>query len=472
MTLKETPDLAIVCHAAITMNPQREIITDAGLAIKEGQIIFIGKAADMATQYEAAEKIDAHQMVALPGLIDCHLHSAQTLLRGLADDVGWFPYLRDYIWPLQGGYTAEDAAASLDLTLLETIKNGTTTFVDPLVHSRYDFDNLAAIVERSGSRAVLAKIVMDLYAKAASAGVIASGMLETRERSFQDVGEKVRRWQGAAGGRLKVFLGPRVPRPEAEACSSEFYKEVAALSRDMEIGVTVHLAGERDDQPYFARQYGLSPVEFLAKVGLLGPQILLAMCCWLSKDDVELLAKTGTKVVHCPTANMKMASGVAPVADMLATGVDVALGTDSAANNNSLDLWQEMKMASLLQNIHLLDPRALVAETALEMATINGAKALGWSDSIGSLEAGKRADIILVNIDQPHLIPSHDLVSNLVYAVRGSDVDTVIVDGRLLMRHRVVLTLDEEKIMANAHEAARRVTVRAGILATPDWPVK
>lgn len=458
---------------AITMDPDRRIITDASIVIENDILLAIDKSRIIRAKYSQADRIIiGRNRIALPGLIDAHAHSPQAMLRGVADDLPWRPYLEDYIWPLQGNYDADDADISLRLCILEMLSTGTTFFVDPLVHSRYDFDRQAATIDCMGIRAVMAKSVMDQTALAQQVGVINEGMLETEEKSLAEAAGAIEKWHDGANGRIQVWYGPRVPREPATACSPEFYTKVAELAKEKGVGVTVHLAGEKQDLPFFRREYGALPVEFIHRVGMVGPNVLLAMCCWVSEEEIALLQRTDTRVVHCPSANMKMASGVAKVREMRAAGVTVGLGCDSGANNNCYDMVREMKAASLLQNIHTMDPAALTAEDVLEMATIDGARAVGQADILGSLEPGKKADLILINPRQPHAVPNFDIISNLVYTGQGTDVETVLIDGQVVMDDRRLLTADSEAILAEAEKRGRALIDRTGIQVGSSWPIE
>lgn len=464
--------LLITDVTAITVDDRRRIVTEAAIAVEGSRIAEVGKVADLAARHPDAERLDGHGMVALPGLVDTHVHTPQAMLRSVADDVPWRPYLERFIWPLQATYTPEDALASMKLCLLEMVKSGTTSFVDVLVHGRYDFDGLARAVDDFGLRGTLAKMVMDQAGLAAERGVIDPGMLETEERSLAEADRAIRTWHGAGDGRLRVWYGPRVPREPAVACSPEFYAKVSRLAAERDSGITVHLAGEREDVPFFRREFGRLPVEFARDFGLLGSNVLLAMGCHISEAEIPLLAETGTSIAHCPSANMKLASGVARVPEMRGAGVAVGLGCDSGANNNCFDMIREMKAASLLHAIDRMDARALTAEDAVEMATIDGARALGLDGEIGSLEPGKQADIVLVDLRRPHTSPVLDPVANLVYCAHGGDVDTVVVAGQLLMRGREVLVADEAAIIDEAETRSRAVLERAGIQVKPSWPVE
>ncbi|NIV33981.1 MAG: amidohydrolase family protein, partial [Anaerolineae bacterium] len=323
-------DLLIKNVTAVTVDERRLIITDAAIAVEGDSIVALDKEAELAAEHwRAARVVDGGGMLAIPGLIDAHAHSPQAMLRGVADDMGWRPYLQEYIWPLQGAYDPDDAAISLKLMVLEMIKSGTTCYVDPLVHTRYDFDRQASIIEEMGIRAVLAKSVMDQTALAQQQEVINEGMLETEEQSLAEADRAIEKWHNAADGRIQVWYGPRVPREPATACSPDFYRKVSDLALEKGVGITVHLAGEREDVDYFRREYDALPVEFADRVGLTQPNLLLAMCCWVSEQEIEILQRTDTKVAHCPSANMKMSSGVAKVREMRQAGVSVGLGCDS-----------------------------------------------------------------------------------------------------------------------------------------------
>ncbi len=464
--------LLITDVTALTIDRSRRIVREAAIAIEGDHIVEVAKQADLIRRYPMADRLDGCGAIALPGLIDAHAHSPQALLRSVADDVGWRPYLEEFIWPLQAHYSPEDALASLRLCMLEMVKSGTTCFVDPLVVTRYDFDGLAKAVADSGMRAVLAKMVMDRASVAEQSGVIDERMVETEEGSLREAERAIKTWHGSAGGRLQVWYGPRVPREPVTACSPDFYRRVAGLAEQFGVGITVHLAGEREDLGFFEREYGTGPVGFLEHQGLLRARVLVAMGCWIPKSEFPLLASSGTAVAHCPSANMKLASGVASITAMRAAGVTVALGCDSGANNNCYDMVRELKAASMLQAISTMDAGALPAEAVLEMATIEGAKAIGRDSDLGSLEPGKQADIVLVNLRQAHTMPVFDPVANLVFAAHGGDVDTVLVAGRVIMRHRKVLTMDEEEVLAEAQRRGDAVLSRAGISVRGAWPVE
>jgi len=465
--------LLITNVTAVTVDAQRRIVTDAAILVEDERIAEIGKATDLMSRHSDAEQLDGRGMLALPGLIDAHAHSDQALLRGAADDLPWRPYLQEVIWPLLGQRIPEDALISLKLCMLEMIKSGTTCFVDSIVPSHYDFDILAQAVVDMGMRAVLAKYVLPDALFERDASPVVKGEFSAEEESLADAVRGIQAWHGAAGGRLQVWFGPLVPREEPPASASpDFYRRISQLAAEHGTGITIHLAGTIDDPPFFEREFGMLPAEFAQRYDLVGPNVLLINGTWFSEEEIPILAETNTRLVHSPSANMKMGEGVAKVPQMRAAGVTVALGCDAGANNNCHDMIREMKAASLLHNVTMMDPTTLTAEDALEMATIDGARAIGREDELGSLQVGKQADVILVDLQQPHTMPIHDPIANLVYAAHGGNVDTVMVAGKVLMRGREVLVADEAAILEEAQARGAALLERGGIEVAPGWPIE
>jgi cytosine/adenosine deaminase-related metal-dependent hydrolase len=298
------------------------------------------------------------------------------------------------------------------------------------------------------------------------------GMVEDRETSIQQALDMHARWQnpgaaGGAGGRIQVWFGPRPPG----GVSADLYREVMAVAQERGMGVTMHLAEVREDVEYLRAQYNMSPIEFVESVGMVGPRVLLIHTVWLDDRDIRRLAETGTHITHNPVSNAKLASGIAPIPAMLAAGVNVSLGTDAGTCNNTYDMIHDMRWAACLHKVNQFDPTITPCEAVLEMATINGARAMGWGDEIGSIEVGKRADFVALDMDKPHLVPAPDPVSAIVYCANGADVDTVVIDGKVVVRSRQVLTMDEEQIVNKARERAARLYRRAGGTYGPRWPV-
>ncbi len=440
------------------MDPDRRVIADAGIVVAGAQIEAVGKADDLAARYPRAHRLDGRGMVAIPGLIDTHSHADQSLLRGTTDDLHWVPFLRDWIDPWLAQRPQDDLLAAYRLSMLEMVHSGTTCFLSPNVDRRDDLESLTGVIGHAGLRAVLA--------------------LSAGPRSEHDEGlsldrptKAVKQWQGAADGRIQMWFGAMVPRQDGDIYAPKFYPTLADATRELGTGLTYHFCSEIEDAEYYEATFGESPVEWADLHGMLGPNVALINCCWLWEREIEIVAASGSSVVYSPAATMKMASGVTPVPALLEAGVNVSLGTDGGANNNSHDMILEMKVACLVQNVVNRRPGALTAEQALELATIGGARAIGRSHDLGSLEVGKKADVVLVDLGRPHTSPVADPVSNLVYAANGSDVHTVMIDGRLVLRDRLALTLDEEAVLADARSAAARVTGAITPRRPPRWPV-
>ncbi len=452
----------------ITVNPQRHIIANGALLTREKQIADLGKSSELLEKYPGETVIDCHGWILMPGLIDTHVHTAQAMIRGCADDLSLIDWLFKRVWVLQGNYDADDGRTSASLCALEMIKSGTTGFIECMLAERYGFDGVAHVVEQSGLRAAIGKIVMDKPAYAKSELTMYPGMVEADgHRCIENTLHMYDRWNGAADGRIQVWFGARTPG----GVTPSLFDEMALLARERNMGMTVHNSEVMQDLD-FARSVGCrSALDFLLKHHYLGPRTVLAHCVWTDEEDWRVMQETGTHVSHNPASNSKTAAGIAPIRGMLDAGVNVALGCDGGPSNNTYDMIRDMRMVSYLAALKQNDPTALPAETILEMATINGAKAMGIADQCGSLEVGKRADFILINTDAPHLTPIWDPVSAVAYSAHGSDVDTVVIDGDLVMRHRKVLTLDEESIVEEACVRQRALAKRSGLEIKPRWPV-
>jgi len=449
----------------VTLDKNRMIIRDGAVAIENGEIVNVGKTVDVKRKYNGEIEIDATHKIVMPGFIDCHVHLAQALIRGVEDNRRLISWLNERIWPLQGVYDEEIGRTSAQLCCLEMIKSGTTCFAETLIQTRYGFDEIAKVVSEMGMRAALAKTIMEAAGYAAEEQAIAEGMRESREESTREAMVMIEKWHKAGNDRIRVWFGPRPPG----ACSPDLFREVSELSRKYGTGVNIHLAEVREDVAYLKERFDKTPMEFMNEVGLTGPNIMLIHAVWLTDKDIKLLAQTKTNICHCPSSNMKLASGFARVPEMLEAGVNVALGCDGGVSNDCYDMIREMKIAALIHKARLQSPTAVTAEQAIEIATINGAKALSWDDKIGSLEVGKRADIILIDAKKPHMVPYRNLPSNLVYSAVGSDVDTVIIDGKIVMEKRVIKTIDEVPVIEKALELSEKVDERAGITIRPRW---
>ncbi|MDD2236014.1 MAG: amidohydrolase, partial [Kiritimatiellae bacterium] len=397
----------------ITMNPQRHIITHAALLTTENRIADIGKTDEMTTRYPDEPVIDCNGNILMPGLIDTHVHTAQAMIRGCADDLSLIDWLFKRVWVMQGNYSTDDGRASAALCALEMIKSGTTGFIECMLAERYGFDGVAQIVEQSGLRAAIGKIVMDKPAYAQSELTMYPGMVESDGQAcIENTLKMYDRWNGAAEGRIQVWFGARTPG----GVTPSLFDEMAQLAKERNMGMTVHNSEVKQDLEY-ARSVGCrSALDFLLRHNYLGPRTVLAHCVWTDEEDWRVMQQTGTHVSHNPASNSKTAAGIAPIQGMLDAGVNVAMGCDGGPSNNTYDMIRDMRMVSYLASLKQNDPTVLPAETVLEMATLNGAKAMGIDHLCGSLEIGKRADFILINMDAPHLTPVWDPVSAIAYS--------------------------------------------------------
>lgn len=454
----------------VTMDRERRIIRDGAVAVEDGVIIDVGKREQLDEKYRryADVLISAERDIVMPGLVNTHVHLAQGLLRACADYLPLIEWLRDRVWPLQGNYTKQEALASAKLVVLEMIKTGTTSFLETGLVGRYGPDEIIEMIHSTGLRAAVARHVMDLKGYATQDNILHEGLVESGDYSLKDTVRLIEKYHGW-DNRIWVWFGPRTPG----AVSTELYREIAARARELKTGITMHLAEVREDVEYTVRNFGKKPVEFAHWLGLTGRNVVLVHVVWVEDSEIRLLSETETSVSHNPSSNMKLASGAARVSDMLRMSVNVALGTDGGPSNNSYDLIREMKHAALLQSLRTLRADAIRAEDVLEMATIRGVRALMIDHLAGSIERGKRADIIVVDYWQPHLHPLNNPVSHLVYAASGYDVKHSIVDGRVVMFNRRVLTLSEEEILEEAERAAWSLYERAGVCTSPDlkWPI-
>ncbi|HWR25700.1 MAG TPA: amidohydrolase family protein [Methanosarcina sp.] len=427
-------DIIIKNAHILTMDSDTGDLKNGVVVIEDGKIKEIGEN----TNESADTVIDAKNSVVMPGLVNTHTHAAMTLFRGYADDMQLAEWLEGRIWPAEAKLTADDVYKGSLLACLEMIKSGTTSFADMY----FFMDEAAKAVEVSGLRASLCHGLIELW---------------NEERGKADLKEGrrfVRAWQGAADGRIKTMYGPHAPN----TCSEEFLIKVREEANRDEAGIQIHILETEAELAAMKKRYGKCSVHLLEEIEFFGPDVLAAHCVWLSDGDIEILSNRGVKVSHNPVSNMKLASGIAPVNTMLKKGVNVSLGTDGCASNNSLDLFEEMKTAALLHKVNTSNPTVLPALKVLEMGTVNGAKAL--DPETGMLKAGKKADLIIVDMKKPHLTPCFDVRSHLVYSAKGSDVRTTIVNGKVLMDDYKVLVLDEEKVMEDAKKAAEKLIER------------
>lgn len=404
------------------------------IGIQGKEIIHIGKAGTIDENFNPNRVIDGEGRVAMPGLINAHTHAAMSLLRGYADDLPLMEWLENRIWPLEAKLTKEDVYWATKLSILEMLKAGVTTFADMY----FFMDEVAKAVAVSGIRASLSRGMTG-----GDGGGVA---LEESEQLF-------RKWHGYDDDRITIMLGPHAPY----TCPPEFMEKVIYKAGELGAGIHIHLAETMDEVKNIKKLYGKPPIEFMEQLGLFNLPVLAAHCVHLESQEIDILAKNNVKVAHNPESNMKLASGIAPIPDLMARGITVALGTDGPASNNNLELFGEMRTAALLHKVHRFDPMAINAYQALSMATKNGALALGLN-RIGILKEGYKADLILINFKKPHLFPQHNVLAHLVYSAQAADVDTVIVDGQVLVEQGKVNSMDEEEIYQKVNESFRRIS--------------
>jgi 5-methylthioadenosine/S-adenosylhomocysteine deaminase len=430
----------------VTMNDRFDIV-DGDVSIRDGRIAAIAPA--IGEPHDRV--IEARGGYVLPGLIQTHIHLCQTLFRGYADDLPLMDWLRTRVWPMEAAHTPDSLRAAARLAATELLASGTTTVLT--METVHDTDVVFEEAQASGIRATIGKCMMDFDAQVPK-------RLQEATRASIDESVAIRaRWDGAAAGRLRAAFAPRF----AVSCSRELLEAVASLSQAQQALVHTHASESREEIAIVQRMTGArSNIDYLATVRLASPHLCTAHCVWADDRDQELLAAHDVKVMHCPGSNLKLGSGIAPVPEMRARGITVSLGADGAACNNRLDMFEEMRLAAVLQAMRR-QPGVLTARDVLWMATRAGARTLGLEREIGSLEAGKKADLIVVDRDRPQLAPGPDPYSTLVYAARGGDVRTTIVDGELLVDDFAPLRVDPVEVVAEARRAARDLAARIGL---------
>lgn len=421
-------DLLITGGAVVTMDDHWRLFEPGFVAIRGDRIVGVGPQHEASRRYRARTVVAVPGKVVMPGLINTHTHLAMTMLRGIGDDLNLNDWLEQYIFPAEArNVTAQYVAAGTRLGLVELIRGGVTTFAD-----MYYFEETVAVeTRRAGLRAILGETLLDFPAPDNKTWAEAIGYSQSY----------IRRWKGDS------LITPALAPHALYTVSREHLLEVRRLAEELDVPILTHLAEARTETEYAATRFQLSPTAYLDQVGLLSPRTLLAHVIHVDAADLELLRQRGVGIAHCPQSNMKLASGTAPVPAMLRAGLRVGLGTDGAASNNDLSLWEEMDTAAKLHKLVSGDPTVISAREALAMATIGGARALHQERQVGSLESGKLADLIVVGMNAPHQSPVYNLYSHLVYATKAGDVADVLVNGRWVMRNRRLLTLDEPQIL-------------------------
>lgn len=408
--------------------PQGEI------TIEDDRILSVGELGSAPSGFVPDRILDLPNDLVMPGLINTHTHAAMTLLRSYADDLPLMPWLKEKVWPFEEKLTEEDIYWGTALALCEMIRSGTTTMLDMYA----SMDQVAEAVLKAGTRAVLSR------------GLI--GNAPNGEQAFQESIDLVQRYHGAGKGRVKVMFGPHAPY----TCSGEYLQKVKTEADRLGVGIHIHVAETQDEINIIQEQYGKTPVEWLDELGLFGGHVVAAHCVHLTQDDMEILAIKHVCVAHNAESNMKLNSGTAPITELRAKGVVVGLGTDGASSNNNLDLFGEMRSAAFQQKLRV-DSTVLPAYEVLEMATVGGAQTLGLED-VGMLVPGFKADLITIDMDQPHFYPRFSVPAHLVYVAHAGDVRTVMVDGKFLMEERKLLTMDVSKVCKEAETRAKRIS--------------
>jgi 5-methylthioadenosine/S-adenosylhomocysteine deaminase len=436
---KEKADLIVFGGTVVTMDAEKRVIGDGAVAVRGDSIVAVGTRAEIESEFDAVRTIGAPGALVMPGLINGHAHAAMSLFRGIADDLALNDWLEKYIFPAEARNVTEDFVTwGTRLGLLEMLGGGVTTYADMY----YFEDAVARATKEAGMRGVLGETIIDFPAPDN----------KTLAQAFQYTEEYLNRWKG------DPLITPAVAPHSLYTCSEKTLEDSSALARRNGAPILIHIAEAPFELEQSRQKHGATPVAYLERIGLLGPDVVGAHCVWVNAADIATLAHFGVGCVHNPSSNMKTAAGVMPVVEMLAAGEPIGLATDGAASNNNQDMFEEMDLAAKLQKISRMDPRALPAEQVVEMATIGGARAIHLDKQIGSLESGKKADLILIDTGAAHATPMYNVYSELVYALKASDVRTVIIAGKPVMEDRRMLTLNESEILAKAEEYKKKIS--------------
>jgi 5-methylthioadenosine/S-adenosylhomocysteine deaminase len=430
-TRRQNVDLLVLGGTIVTMDQTRRVIEDGGIAVSTGRIVAIGPRAEIESRYTSRQKVVATGKVITPGLVNGHTHVPMVLFRGLADDLDLQEWLTKYIFPAEAkNVTEEFVRVGTRLGLAEMIRGGTTTYCDMY----YFEDAIADETAKAGVRGVLGETIIDFP--------VADN--KTNAEGMAYVEKFVARWKG------HDLIVPAIAPHAPYTVSEEHLKAARAFSDRTGAPIVTHISETKREVDDSVKAKGASPVAYLDRIGFLNDRVIAAHMVWPQGSDIAILKRHGVGVVHNPQSNMKLASGVAPVPRMLAEKLFVGLGTDGAASNNDLNMWEEMDTVAKLHKVFTGDPKVISAQEAFELATIRGAQALHLEKEIGSLEVGKRADLLVIDRDTLNQIPLYNVYSDLVYATKAADVETVIINGRLVMRNRRLLTLNEAAVKADA----------------------
>ncbi|MHC5614036.1 MAG: amidohydrolase [Nostoc sp.] len=439
---KQKVELIVGSDFIVTMNKAQPVIENGAVAIRDGKIVAVDTKYKIMASYRANRTLPGEGLVLMPGLVNGHSHSAMVLFRGLADDLALQNWLQNYIFPAEGKFVDENfVRVGEQLACWEMIRGGTTTFVDMY----FKPDVAAKVVNECGLRAIIAPSSIDFP----------SPGFKGWDDAFASAINFVKRWKGK-----NERIIPAIAAHAPYTVSPEHLVQAIQAARQYDVPLTIHLAETQTEVKDIQQRYNATPVKHLENLGLLEPRVFAAHVVWPNASEIALLAKRGVGVIHNPDSNLKLASGFAPIPAMLKAGVKIGLGTDGAASNNTLDMWKAIRLTALIHKGTTLDPTAVPAKTVLRMATLGGAEALGLSDKIGAIKVGLQADLIQVHLQEPHLLPLYDVISHLVYAADAQDVNTVIVNGQVLMEKRQMLTVDPEKIRREATSIAQRIKAK------------
>lgn len=437
-TQRKTPvDLLIHNAMVMTLNDAADIFQPGAVAIRDDEIVWVGPEDSWAEQFEPREKLNMAGGLVMPGLINAHTHAAMTCFRGLADDLPLSVWLNDHIFPAEKKISGEVVYKGTLLACAEMILGGITTFCDMYLFE----DQVARAAHEASMRALVGEVLYDFPSP--NYGPPEKGLAFTRDL--------IQAWQGDP--LISVAVEPHA----VYTCSPELLYACRDISEDFRVPMIIHLAESQDEVNQVKERYGLSPVDHLKQLDLLSPQLIADHCVVLTEEEMDVLAESGVRVVHNNESNMKLANGVAPVAKLLERGVPVGLGTDGCASNNNLDMLAEMDSVAKLHKVYRMDPTIMDAKTVVRLATRGGARVLGLEEQIGSLEPGKKADIIGLDLDKPHLTPLYNIYSHVVYAASAADVTLNIINGGVVMRNRELLTLDVERVMAEVRAIAKQI---------------
>ena len=432
-------DLIIEGDYVVTMDGDGKVIADGAVAVDGGLIIAMGTADEINSRYTANGHLSGDNRIVMPGLINGHSHAAMTLLRGVADDLALLDWLTNYIFPAEVEFVdAEFVRIGTELACWEMIRGGTTTFVDMYYYP----DVVAQVVESCGLRAFVSATVIDQRSPDA----------ENATDSIEKGTSFVENWKGR-NSRITPIFGPHANY----TLNAEQLAATRSAANDAGIPISIHMSESPFELDYSKQTYGMTSIELFESIGFLDGPTIGAHVVWPTEEEITILAERNVGVIHNPSSNMKLASGISPVTDMLNAGVLVGLGTDGAASNNDLDMWEEMRLAAFLQKIDKMNPEVLSANTVLRMATSGGAEAVGLKGKVGALGVGMQADVIQVSFDDVHFVPTFDVISHLVYVADEQDVASVTVDGKLLMRDGEFLTIDTARVATEARELAGRI---------------